>query len=68
MREEEEKRKEGEERETTGGREVGTTSDETNLVVEVIDGGPLDLLSNVLLLLGLESELDEDLLDCERER
>ena len=27
-----------------------------------LDGRPLDLLSDVLLLLGLERELDEDLL------
>ena len=33
-----------------------------DLVVEVLDGCPLDLLSDVLLLLGLERELDEDLL------
>ncbi len=33
-----------------------------NLVVEVLDGRPLDLFANVLLLLGLEGELDEDLL------
>ena len=33
-----------------------------NLVIEVLDGRPLDLLADVLLLLRLESELDEDLL------
>ena len=33
-----------------------------DLVVEVLDGRPLDLLRSVLLLLGLERELDEDLL------
>ena len=34
-----------------------------DLVVEVLDGRPLDLLADVLLLLGLEGELDEDLLE-----
>ena len=33
-----------------------------NLIVEVLDWRPLDLLADVLLLLRLESELDEDLL------
>ena len=33
-----------------------------NLVVEVFNWRPLDLLADVLLLLRLESELDEDLL------
>ena len=33
-----------------------------NLVVEELDGLPLDTLSGVLVLLGLERELDEDLL------
>ena len=33
-----------------------------NLIVEVLDWCPLDLLADVLLLLRLESELDEDLL------
>jgi hypothetical protein len=28
-----------------------------------LDGSPLDLLADVLLLLGLEGELDEDLLE-----
>lgn len=31
-----------------------------DLVVEVLDRGPLDLLAHVLFLLGLERELDED--------
>lgn len=35
----------------------------TDFVVEVVDGSPLDLLSDVLFLLGLERELDENLLD-----
>jgi len=39
-----------------------------NLVVEVIDRRPLDLLADVLLLLRLERELDKDLLDCGRQR
>ena len=34
-----------------------------DLVVEVLDGRPLDLLADVLLLLSLEGELDEDLLE-----
>lgn len=33
-----------------------------NLVVEVFDWCPLDLLANVLFLLALQGELDEDLL------
>ena len=33
-----------------------------DLVVEVLDRIPLDLLPNVLLLLGLEGEFDKDLL------
>ena len=33
-----------------------------DLVVEVLDRGPLDLLPNVFLLLGLEGQFDEDLL------
>lgn len=33
-----------------------------NLVIEVLDGRPLDLLPNVLFLLGLESKFNEDLL------
>lgn len=33
-----------------------------NLIVEVLDWRPLDLLADVLLLLRLKSELDEDLL------
>ena len=33
-----------------------------DLVVEVLDRRPLDLLPNVLLLFGLERELNEDLL------
>ena len=33
-----------------------------DLVVEVLDGIPLDLFPNILFLLGLEGELDEDLL------
>lgn len=33
-----------------------------DLVVEVLDRSPLDLLSNVFLLLSLESEFDKDLL------
>ncbi len=33
-----------------------------DLVVEVLDGSPLDLLVGVLLLFLLEGELDEDLL------
>ena len=49
-----------------GSKDAGGTAflDEVadNLVVEVLDGCPLDLLSDVLLLLGLECELDEDLL------
>jgi hypothetical protein len=35
----------------------------TCLVVEVVDRRPLNLLSDILLLLSLERELDEDLLD-----
>ena len=49
-----------------GSKDAGGTAllDEVadNLVVEVLDGCPLDLLSDVLLLLGLEREFDEDLL------
>ena len=33
-----------------------------NLIVEVLDWRPLDLLADVLLLLRLKGELDEDLL------
>lgn len=33
-----------------------------DLVVEILDRGPLNFLPNVFLLFGLESELDEDLL------
>ena len=33
-----------------------------NLVVEILDGRPLDLLALVLFLLRLERQLDEDLL------
>jgi hypothetical protein len=33
-----------------------------NLVVEVFDFCPLDSLTNIFLLLGLESQLDENLL------
>ena len=34
-----------------------------NLVVEVLDRRPLDLLADVLLLFRLEGKLDEDLLE-----
>ena len=33
-----------------------------DLIVEVLDRGPLDLFPNVFFLLGLEGEFDEDLL------
>lgn len=33
-----------------------------DLVVEILDRGPLNLFPNVFLLFGLEGELDEDLL------
>ena len=33
-----------------------------NLVVEELDGRPLDLFSNVFFLLSLESQLNKDLL------
>jgi hypothetical protein len=33
-----------------------------NLVVKVLDGGPLDLLANILFLFGLQGKLYEDLL------
>jgi hypothetical protein len=33
-----------------------------DLVVEIFNLGPLNLLTNVFLLLGLESQLDENLL------
>lgn len=39
-----------------------------DLVVKVVDGSPLDLLSDIFLLLSLEGELDEDLLHCELDR
>lgn len=33
-----------------------------DLVVEIFNLGPLNLLTNIFLLLGLESQLDENLL------
>ncbi len=33
-----------------------------DLVVEIFNFGPLDPLANIFLLLGLESQLDENLL------
>jgi hypothetical protein len=33
-----------------------------DLVIEKLDGGPLDLFSNVFFLLGLEGQLDKNLL------
>ena len=33
-----------------------------DLVVEILDRGPLNFFPNVFLLFGFESELDEDLL------
>lgn len=33
-----------------------------DLVIEELDGGPFDLFSNVFFLLGLEGQLDKDLL------
>ena len=50
-----------------GGEDTGRTAffDKVahNLVVEVLDRRPLDLLADVLLLLRLEGKLDEDLLE-----
>lgn len=49
------------------GKDTGWTTflDEVayDLVVEVVDRCPLDLLANVFFLLGLEGELNEDLLE-----
>lgn len=40
----------------------------SHLVVKVVDRRPFDLLADVLLLLGFEGELNEDLLDWRAQR